>query len=62
MIAVGEGGGGSAPDPIVMKRKSNVVRALIWGKKAAGWGDFCKTHLHRRGSARGFKCKSDVTP
>jgi hypothetical protein len=50
MIAVGEGGGGSAPDPIVMKRKSNVVHALIdLGEEGSRLGRFLQNSLAQKG-------------
>jgi hypothetical protein len=58
-MTVGEGGGGSAPGPIVTK--SRRCECVGLGKKAAG-SFFYKNHLHKRWSAGGFNCKSDADP
>jgi hypothetical protein len=60
-MAVGEGGGDSAPGPIVMK--SRRCECVVLEKKAEGrFFFFYKNHLHRRWSAGEFNCKSDADP
>jgi hypothetical protein len=54
-VAVDEGGGGSAPGPIVTKRKSMLCMCCFGGEGSREV--FAKNYLHRRGVLEGLIAK-----